>query len=166
MKLALIVAMSRDRVIGRDNSLPWHLPEDLRHFKAVTMGKAMIMGRKTYDSIGRPLPGRTTLVVTRQPDWSAPGVTPCAGIDEALAAARALLPTLKQEEVMVVGGADIYRQCLPLAAKIYLTRVDVAVAGDVFFPELDAREWRVVAEEAGYSEQANLHYSFVTLVRK
>jgi dihydrofolate reductase len=162
--ISIIVACSRNWVIGINNSLPWRLPEDLRHFKNVTMGKPMIMGRKTFDSIGRALPGRTTLVVTRQQDWRRQGVRVCATIDDALAQARlCLIPG--QSEVMIVGGEQIYRQCLPQVKRIYLTRVEIDADGDAFFPELDQSQWRQLAREEGYSESAGLNYSFITLER-
>lgn len=164
MTLALIVACSRNGVIGKDNGLPWHLPEDLKHFKAVTMGKPMIMGRKTYDSIGRPLPGRTTLVVTRQPDWAEDGVVVCHSVAEAIARAEALLPA-EGGEIMVVGGEQIYRQCLPLADVVYLTEVAVEVEGDAFFPSLEEQIWRTRQVERGFSEKAGLQFAFLRLER-
>ena len=163
MMLSIIVACSENGVIGIDNRLPWRLPEDLRHFKALTMGKPLIMGRKTFDSIGRPLPGRFTLVVTRQPDWSQEGVITCASIDEALHRARDFLSP-GQQEVMVAGGEEIYRQCLPLCRRIYLTRVAMTVAGDAHFPRIGS-EWREVESQAGVSESRGIHYTFVTLER-
>lgn len=165
MMLSIVVACSENGVIGSDNSLPWHLPEDLRHFKALTMGKPLVMGRKTFDSIGRPLPGRTTLVVTRQRDWQREGVITCNSLESALATAQSLL-TAEQQEVMVVGGEDIYRQCLPQVARIYLTKVAATVAGDAFFPAIRAQDWRTESEEKGYSTTANLHYSFMILGRR
>ncbi len=162
MTLALIVACSRNGVIGKDNALPWHLPEDLKHFKAVTMGKPMIMGRKTFDSIGRPLPGRTTLVVTRQHDWQFDGVVVCHSVAEAIARAEALL-SADNREIAVVGGEDIYRQCLPLADVIHLTEVDIVVEGDAFFPALDDAVWIERDRESGYSEKADLRYCFIRL---
>jgi len=164
MILSIIVACSRNWVIGANNSLPWRLPEDLRHFKDVTMGKPMIMGRKTFDSIGKALPGRITVVVTRQQGWQREGVLVCATIEEALISARACL-TPEQQEIMVVGGEQIYRQCLPLVERIYLTRVDADVAGDAFFPAIDFDEWLSLVEQKGYSQAAGLGYSFLTLER-
>lgn len=165
MQISIIVACSRNGVIGVDNSLPWRLPEDLRHFKDVTMGKPMIMGRKTFDSIGRALPGRTTLVVTRQRDWQREGVEVCSTLDAALARAEQYL-TAEQREVMIVGGEQVYRQCLPLASRIYLTRIDADVDGDAFFPEFDQSQWRQLVREDGCSSTAGLKFSFVTLARE
>lgn len=163
MILGLIVAMSENRVIGNGNRLPWHLPEDLRHFKAVTMGKPLIMGRKTYESIGRPLPGRTILVVTRQPGWRAEGVEVFGGIEAALARARELAPG--DAEALVAGGEDVYRQCLPLVQRLYITEVGTRVEGDARFPMLESGQWRETASESGYSQRAGLHYRLMTLVR-
>lgn len=136
--LNLIVAMSDKRVIGKDGKLPWSVPEDMRHFKATTMGHAIIMGRKTYESIGRPLPGRTNIVLTRDPwAWSAPkGVLAVTSLDDALAFARGIDP-----EPFIIGGASVYAEALPLVTRIYLTIVHGEYEGDAFFPPLDASEW-------------------------
>lgn len=134
--ISLIVAMDRNRLIGRGNALPWHLPADLAHFKSITLGKPIVMGRKTYESIGRPLPGRHNIVVSRNPDFSAPGCTVVASVEAALAAAGDV------PEVMVIGGAQVYAEALPRAQRIYLTRVDAAFEGDAWFPALDAAVWR------------------------
>jgi len=164
MRVSIIVAWARGQVIGVDNQLPWHLPEDLRHFKLLTMGKPMIMGRKTYESIGRPLPGRTSIVVTRQEDWAAEGVVTCHSAEDALCRALDFLPA-DSDEVMVIGGADIYGQFLPKAEQIYLTEVDIDVEGDAEFPSMDWARWRVSDEEKGISEKSGLKYSFKKLVR-
>ncbi len=148
MTVSIIVACSRNNVIGRDNALPWHLSEDLRHFRQTTMGKPMIMGRKTFDAIGRPLPGRTTLVVTRQRDWRREGVVVCASLAQALAEARRHLAA-DSDEIIIAGGEEIYRQSLDLADQVYLTRVEMEVEGDAFFPELDGADWEKGEEEAG-----------------
>lgn len=149
MKLALIAAMDRQRVIGINNQLPWHLPNDLQYFKAVTMGKPIIMGRKTYESIGRPLPGRPNLVISRNPDFSPAGVIPVDSVEAAIATAERLLKDTDMDEAMVIGGAEIYRQTLPLADRLYLTQVDAEVAGDAWFPEWDkgAQSWLEVSRE-------------------
>ena len=165
VRLAIIVACSRNRVIGRDNSLPWHLPEDLKHFKAVTMGKPLIMGRKTYESIGRPLPGRTTLVVTRQPTWQARGVVVCRSLEQALEQAQWFVPA-EDPEIIVAGGEEIYRQCLPLADRVYLTRIDQDVEGDAVFPELDYSEWADCSREDHVSEKTGLAFSIIHLKRR
>jgi len=129
MKISLIVAVSRNGVIGRDNQLPWHLPEDLKYFKSVTMGKPILMGRKTYDSIGRPLPGRTNIVITRDPDWRADGVEVAGSLQGAMTLAEQACASAGAEEIMVIGGEQIYRMTLPVADRLYLTQVDAEVEG-------------------------------------
>jgi dihydrofolate reductase len=143
MTLTLLAAVGSNGVIGRDNDLPWHLPEDLGHFKRVTMGHTLVMGRRTFDSIGRPLPGRTTVVVTRQRDWSADGVTVTHSLPEALAAAAGA----DGARVFVVGGGEVYAQALPLADRMLLTEVDQAPEGDARFPVFDRTEWAETARE-------------------
>jgi dihydrofolate reductase len=136
----LIVAVADNGVIGRDNALPWHLPEDLKRFKRLTMGKPIVMGRKTFESIGKPLPGRTNIVLTRDANYQFPGVVVVHGADAALRAAD------DAAEIMVIGGADLFRLFLPRAARVQLTRVHADVAGDVLWSPLDDT-WRVVARE-------------------
>jgi dihydrofolate reductase len=133
--VSLVVAMARNRVIGRNNALPWRLSEDLKRFKATTMGKPILMGRKTFESIGKPLPGRANLVLTRDRAWQANGVLTVASIEEAVERSR------RAPELAVIGGAEVYRLALPLTDIIYLTRVEADVEGDTHFPELDPREW-------------------------
>lgn len=145
--IALIVARAANGVIGRDNGLPWRLAGDLRRFKALTMGKPLIMGRRTFDSIGRPLPGRVTVVVTHSPHWSAEGVLVAHDVDEAVVMATRAAAELNVDEIMVAGGAQIYEALLPLAGRIYLTEVDADIAGDTWFPALDPAEWREIAVE-------------------
>lgn len=164
MKIALIVAASQNNVIGLDNQLPWHLPEDLQYFKAVTMGKPILMGRKTYDSIGRPLPGRTNIVLTRDPKWSAEGVEVVNSLDEALAASSKACELVGADELMVIGGEQIYRKFLPVANKLYLTRVEAKVEGDAFFPEIDQDQWQQVAEKTP-EKIGNFDYRFLVLER-
>jgi len=147
MKIALIVALSQNNIIGRDNQLPWHLPEDLKYFKSVTMGKPVLMGRKTFDSIGRPLPGRANIVITRDAQWTADGVEVVTDIQAALAAGEKACKAAGGDEIMVIGGAQIYQKFLPLADRLYLTRVEAQVEGDAFFPEIDSTQWQQVAEE-------------------
>ena len=156
--LSLIAAMANDRIIGRDNTLPWHLPEDLKHFKATTLGKPVIMGRKTWESLGRPLPGRRNLVVSRNAGYVATGGELAGSLEAALAA------TADVEEVFVIGGADLYRQALPLAQRLYLTEIAGDYAGDARFPEFPASEWREAAREAHVSS-TGIHYAFVNYQR-
>ena len=127
--------MARNRVIGRNNALPWRLSEDLKRFKATTLGKPILMGRKTFESIGKPLPGRRNIVLTRDPAWHAQGVDVVRSVEEALALTR------ESPELAVIGGAEIYRLTLPDAERIYLTRVEADVPGDTLFPELDSTQW-------------------------
>ena len=160
MKISIVVAMGANGVIGRDNQLPWHLPADLRHFKQTTMGKPILMGRKTYESIGRPLPGRTNIVITRDAGYTADGCVVVHSIEAAMQAVR------EQEEIMVIGGAEFYRQVLPYADTIYLTRIHEDFEGDTFFPELTAAEWREVERTDCEPDAKNPHrYSFLRLDR-
>ncbi len=160
MLLSLIVAMDRNRLIGSDNRLPWHLPADLRHFKDLTLGKPVVMGRLTYESIGRPLPGRHNIVISRDPRYRAEGCTIVPSIEDALAAAEGAA------EVMVIGGASLYAAYLPRAGRLYLTRIDAAFEGDAWFPELDPSAWREVAREAHPADADNPHpYAFIVLER-
>jgi dihydrofolate reductase len=160
MKLSIIVAAAANGVIGRDNQLPWHLPADLRHFKQTTMGKPILMGRKTWESIGRPLPGRTNIVITRDSDYSAAGCVVVNSIDEALTAAGS------QDEIMVIGGAELYRQVLPRTDSVYLTRIHEDFEGDTVFPELSTSEWREVERADQQPDENNPHdYSFIRLDR-
>lgn len=164
MKLSLIVAVSRNGVIGIDNQLPWHLPEDLKYFKSVTMGKPLIMGRKTYDSIGRPLPGRTNIVVTRDPSWQAPGVEVAQSLEVALKLGQSACEAAGADEIMVIGGEQIYRMTLPAADRLYLTQVDAEVEGDAFFPEVDFSQWQQISEQL--PELTDTHpYRFLQLDR-
>lgn len=160
MKVSLVVAMSPERVIGRDHDLPWHLPNDLRHFKALTLGKPVIMGRKTYESIGRPLPQRRNVVLSRDPAFAAPGCRVFTDLDDALERLAG------EPEVMVIGGAAVYALALPRADTIYLTEVHATVAGDTLFPALDPTCWREVSRERhGADERHPYAYSFVILER-
>jgi dihydrofolate reductase len=142
--LSIIVAMTKSRVIGKAGGLPWRLPEDMQHFKATTMGHAIIMGRKTHESIGRALPGRRNLVVSHQPGLTFPGCEVFASLDEALAAARAGDP-----EPVIIGGAAIYALALPLATRLHLTEVQADVEGDTYFPDFDERAWQETQRRAG-----------------
>ena len=164
MNLSLIVAASQNNVIGRDNQLPWHLPEDLAYFKSVTMNKPLLMGRKTFESIGRPLPGRTNIVITRDPTWSHEGVQVAMGLNAALALAEGVCTKKDTDEVMVIGGEQIYRLCLPHANRLYLTRVDALVDGDAFFPDFDQKAWQQVSEKMPQQVQSH-PYRFLVLER-
>ena len=160
MKISIVVAMAANRVIGKDNQLPWHLPADLKHFKQTTMGKPILMGRKTWESIGRPLPGRTNIVITRDENYDAPGCVVVHSIEAALQA------TAQQDEVMVIGGAEFYRQVLPRTDRIYLTRINEDFEGDTLFPELDRSEWQEVERVDCDADDKNPHsYSFIKLDR-
>lgn len=168
MKLALIAAMDRQRVIGINNQLPWHLPNDLQYFKAATMGKPIIMGRKTYDSIGRPLPGRPNLVISRNRDFNPDGVIRVDSVESAIATAESLLKETDLDEAMVIGGAEIYRQTLPFADRLYLTLVDAEVEGDAWFPEwqTEAHSWQESSREDHPPCERNPYaYAFVRLDR-
>ncbi|WP_435627456.1 dihydrofolate reductase [Candidatus Ferrigenium straubiae] len=157
--LSILVAMAQNRTIGIDNTLPWRIPEDLKHFKALTMGHHIVMGRKTYDSIGRPLPGRTTVVVTRSRDLKLPGCIVAHSLAEAIAACAG-------DEIFVVGGAEIYVEALPLADTLYITEIQQDVGGDAHFPEFDRNVWREVErEKRSQSEPQPLEYHFVTYRR-
>lgn len=159
MRISLIVAMGENRVIGADNRMPWHLPADLKRFRQITMGKPMLMGRKTYESIGRPLPGRKNIILTSNPDYHAPGCVVVHSLEQAFQAADA-------EELMVIGGSALYRECLPVAERLYLTQIHREFAGDTFFPEFDRAAWREVAREAIEADpDSGLSYSFLVLER-
>lgn len=158
--LSIIVAVADNGVIGSGNQLPWRLPDDLKRFKALSLGKPIVMGRKTFDSIGRPLPGRLNIVISRQPGLEIPGCRVVTSIDDAIAAAR------PAPEIVIVGGAEIYRQALSRVGTIHLTRVHADVAGDVKFPELREHEWREVAREYHPADERHAHaFTFSTLER-
>lgn len=160
-RVAIIVATDERGAIGRDGQLPWRLPEDLKRFKALTLGKPIIMGRKTWDSIGRPLPGRRNIVVTRQPGLELPGAAVVDSLSEALVAAGDV------PEVCIIGGAEIYRLALPLADTVHLTRVHAKVEADTFFPPLEPQQWDEVAREDHVADERHAHaYSFVELRRR
>lgn len=160
MNLSLIVAMARNRVIGHHNKIPWHLSEDLKRFKQTTMGHPIIMGRKTFESISRPLPGRENIVVTRNPHFAAEDVTIVHSLDEAL-------NRCGEQEAFVIGGEQIYREALPQVSKLYLTLIDRDFEGDAFFPEIDfTRDFCVIDEsEIMRSEQEGFPYRFIVAKR-
>ena len=157
---SIVVAYAQNRVIGRDNTLPWHLSADLKHFKTLTLGKTMLMGRKTYDAIGKLLPGRQTIILTRNDTFSVPGATiihDIALIDQCVEASV---------EIMVVGGAMVYKIMLPLCDKLYVTEVKTTLAGDTFFPEIDLNVWQEVSREPHFKDENNDYdYDFVLYTR-
>lgn len=150
--------MAQNRVIGRENGLPWKLPADLRHFRRITLGKPVVMGRKTFESIGRPLAGRTNIVVTRDPDYRASGCVVVHSLDDALRAAA------DAAEIMIIGGANIYAQALPVARRIYLTLIHQDIAGDTVFPEIIRADWQEIERiDHNPDPQNPYHYSFIVL---
>ena len=160
MLISLIVAMDEAGVIGRDNALPWRLPEDLKRFKALTMGKPILMGRKTFESIGRPLPGRENLVLTRSPGWHREGVITVHSVDEAIVSAG------DAAELIVIGGEEVFKAALPIAQCIYLTEVHAQVAGDTTFPPFDRSQWREIQRSARPADERHAFaMTFLTLER-
>jgi dihydrofolate reductase len=159
--ISLIVAMAQNGVIGRDNSLPWRLPDDLKRFRAFTFGKPILMGRKTFESIGRPLPGRINLVLTRDRSWYAEGVIAVHSVEEALTQAGS------SDELVAIGGAEIYRLVLPFARRIYLTHVHADVPGNITFPEFDSTQWADVEYNSQPADDEHAYpLTFVTLERR
>ncbi len=156
--VSVVAALARNRVIGVNNTLPWRLPEDLKHFKALTLGHHLIMGRKTYESIGRPLPGRTTVIVTRDPAYRAQGCLMATSIDAAIDACGG------DPELFFVGGAQLYAQVLPRADRLYLTEIQADFAGDAWFPEFDPALWRECERQENVGQEG-LVYHFVTYRR-
>lgn len=160
MRINIVVAKSENDVIGRDGDLPWRLPADLQHFKATTLGHPLVMGRKTHESIGRPLPGRHNIVVSRQTDYLAAGCTVAGSLEQAITVAH------PATEIMIIGGATLYAAALPRAERIYLTEVHAQLSGDTCFPRIDRDAWREVTRERHAADDANDHdYSFVVLER-
>lgn len=160
MKLSIIVAMDKNRVIGRGDDLPWHISEDLKHFKKITMGKPIIMGRKTHESIGRPLPGRENIILTRDVSYTAEGCTVLHSIEEVFEHCKNI------EEVMITGGAEIYKLALGQASSLYLTEVHTEIEGDTYFPEFNRSEWEEASREDYKADEKNeFDYSFVLLKR-
>ena len=161
MKLSLIAAVSRNNVIGKDNKMPWHLPADLQFFKTTTLGKPIIMGRKTWESLGRILPGRRHIVVTRNKDYTAEGVEIVHSTDTALKQASNV------DEAVIIGGAHLYEEMLPLTDRLYLTEIDAEFEGDTFFPEWNKEEWEVVSSETHPADEKNsFPYRFVVYDRR
>jgi dihydrofolate reductase len=149
--VSIIVAMAKNRVIGDGNRIPWHLPDELKLFKTVTMGHHIIMGRRTWESIGRLLPGRTTVIVTRSRGYAVPGAVVAHTLEEALAACG------DDDEVFVIGGGELYRAALPLADRLHLTTVDAEPAGDTLMPEFDLAQWRAVSSTAHAADERHAH---------
>ena len=159
MKLSVIAAVASNNVIGMGNSIPWHLPEDLKRFRELTMGKHIIMGRKTFESLGRLLPGRTSVIITRNPDYRIEGALMADSLESALAQCQ------DEAEVFVIGGSEIYRTALEQADRLYLTRVDIAPEGDVLFPEMNLDMWQGEFDGGGTSVNG-LTYRYLNLNRK
>ena len=162
MRISLIAAVAENGVIGREGGLPWRIPEDLKFFKATTLGKPVIMGRKTYVSIGKPLPGRLNIVLTRDRTWHAPGISTAHDLDDALRIAQ----DSGADEAMIIGGADIYEMALPQADRIYLTRIEREFEGDALFPFFDPEEWIETARIEKTAGDVPFDYSFLTLERR
>lgn len=159
MSLSLIVALAKNRVIGLNNTLPWHLPEDLKRFRALTTGHHIIMGRKTYESLGRLLPDRTTVIVTRNPNYQVEGALIAHSLEEAMALC------VGDEEAFLIGGAELYQAGLNLAQKMYVTELDLEVAGDAYFPAFDLSQWQESTRVAHTSAQG-LPFSYISYHRK
>ena len=159
LRISLIAAVGQNRVIGLDNRLPWRLPDDLKHFKALTLGHPVLMGRKTFESLGRPLPGRRNVVITRNAAYRAPGVETVNSPAAALALCRGA------EEVFFIGGAELYREALPLVQRLYLTEVAASPPGDTFFPAFERAHWRESARDARRDAASGLEYAFVVYDR-
>ncbi|HEX8788716.1 MAG TPA: dihydrofolate reductase [Telluria sp.] len=156
--ITLVVAMDAERGIGIDNKLPWHLPEDLAHFKRVTLGHPIIMGRKTFDSIGRPLPGRRNIVVTRNPDWRHAGVESASSLEDAVA-------MVGIEAASIIGGAQIFKEALGVADRMIVTHIERSYHCDAFFPEIDPGQWTATSREPQHAQAEDLDFSFVTYDR-
>jgi dihydrofolate reductase len=157
--ISFVVAMDKNRGIGKNNDLPWYLPDDLRHFKKVTMGKPIVMGRKTYESIGKPLPGRENIVVTRDASYKAEGTTIIHSVDEVL--------SRKADEICVIGGTEIFKMFLPAADRLYITEIHETFEADTFFPELDEEQWEEVSRNAGTVDEKNKYpHDFVVYEKK
>ncbi len=166
MTLALIVAATANHVIGRNNQLPWYLPDDLKYFKSVTMGKPVIMGRKTFAAIGKPLPGRNNIVLSRKPDYQAGHIHSVSSLTAAIEWAEHINRVHGMDEIMVIGGAQIYAATLPLADRIYLTRIHHHIHGDTYFPVLEPDQWREVARQDIAAAESNPYdFSYIVLER-
>ena len=168
MLISLIVAHSSNRVIGIDGQLPWHIPDDLKYFKAITMGKPIIMGRKTFDSIGKPLPGRLNIIITKNTDLTIEECVVVNNLEAAITEAKNYFKTqdTDQEEIFIIGGAQIFKQSMEFVNKIYITEVHADYAGDVFFDELSDNDWIEVSRDLHDSENDKIPFSFVTYCKK
>jgi dihydrofolate reductase len=156
--ISLISCMDNNRTIGLNNQLPWHLPEDLKYFKKVTMGHTIVMGRKTFESIGKPLPGRKNIVLTRDPHWKRDGV-------EVYQSSEELMRNMKNEELFIIGGEEIYKLFINDAKRLYITKLDHSITGDAFFPEI-SEDWKVISEKTGPKNEANpFNYKFLVMER-
>ncbi len=158
--ISLIAAVSKNMVIGKDNKMPWHLTEDLQYFKKMTLGKPIIMGRKNHQSIGQTLPKRHNIILTRSTNYFAEGCTVVYSLEDALDAA-----STDADEIMIIGGGDIYKLFLPMADKLYITEIDKVIEGDVYFPEFDRDEWQQTSKTPGVSENG-INYHFVTYEKR
>ncbi|WP_146904725.1 dihydrofolate reductase [Adhaeribacter aerolatus] len=160
--IASIFAMSENRVIGKDNKLPWHLPADLKFFKATTLHHPILMGRKTYESIGKPLPQRTSVIITHQPDYQVPGALVVNSLTEGIKTAQAIHP-----DIFIIGGAEILKEAFPLIDTMYLTHIHATFDGDVFYPDYNEQEWQEVWREDHEPDEKNKYpYSFLKLKRR
>ena len=165
MIIALVVAVAENRVIGKDGDLPWHIPGDLKLFKQTTLGKPIVMGRKTWESLGRPLPGRPNIVITRDAAFQAEGAHVVHDLDQAFAVAGDLAVNLETEEVMIIGGAEIYKLAFPMADRLYLTEVALSPDGDATFPDFDMSQWREVSRSPFPAEGDSPSYTLVVYDR-
>ena len=160
LPVSLIVAATRNQVIGLENQMPWHLPADLRYFKQCTLGKPIIMGRKTWESLGRPLPGRLNIVISRQADAELAGAEVFADLASAIERGQEWAAQQGVDEVMVIGGGQIYQQAIALAQRVYLTRIELELEGDTFFPVLDAGDWQQTSAQAHPAQNTEPGYTF------
>lgn len=159
--IAMIAAMSTNRTIGINNKLPWHLPADLKHFKSLTLNKSVVMGRKTYESIGKPLPNRQNIILTNQVNYKALGCDVVNSIEAAIKTAE------MKDEIMIIGGAKLFEQCLPLAKRLYLTVIETDIVGDTYFPQWKKEEWIITSQEAHAPDDKNPYaYCFMQVDRK
>ncbi|MHB1091495.1 dihydrofolate reductase [Thiobacillus sp.] len=159
-RVSVIAALAKNRVIGIENRLPWRLPEDLAHFKALTLGHAILMGRKTFESLGRPLPGRTNIVITRKPDYYREGCLVVGSIPAAITLCK------DADEIFFIGGAELYAQAIPLADRLYLTEVDIETEGDAWFPDYEKRAFREISRESHTGGKGDaLQFDFVVYER-